>query len=378
MGDLTGKLALACLLLVCAGLVGTCEEEDNTYHPPYHEGFDEVNEYGAVRVGYMNDPNLGYDFDGRYIVYSSRNAKMYLVDIEKEYEEKVFPREWVAHDADYPRRSYPVLAGEKIASRGWDAPGDELDLWITSGPDWEQTRLDLPYYMPNHLVVDGVWFLYNDQRYWDELGGSNVEVYMVNLDSLQETRLTEQPMQQFVRGISGDYVVWEDYSLGPFHENVVLHQISTGISTYLTDEDTRQFAPAIHGDVVVWSDLRNGQLFASGGYVNTDIYMHRISTGEETQLTSEEHDQEYPTVHGKWVAWTDLRFGIRSASGIPDTTNVFVYNLETGEEKQVTFGEGYHECMPRIFGDKLIYYSFATGGWGSLWMVDLKDYWPDS
>ena len=26
---------------------------------------------------------------------------------------------------------------------------------------------------------------------------------------------------------------------------------------------------------------------------------------------------------------------------------------------------------------KLVYYSFATGGWGSLWMVDLKDYWPD-
>ena len=332
MGGLIGKLALICLLLVCVGLVGTCEEEDNTYHPPYHQGFSEVNEYGAVRVSYMNDPNLGYDFDGRYIIYACRNAKMYLVDLEKEYEEKIFPREWIAHDAKYPSRSYPVFAGEGVVSRGLDAPGDELDLWTTSGPDWEQTRLDFPYYMPNHLVVDGVWLLYNDQRYWNELGGSNVEVYLVNLDSLQETRLTEQPMQQFVRGISGDYVVWEDYSLGPLHENVVLYQISTGIETYLTGEDTRQFAPAIHGDVVVWTDLRNGQLFASGGYVNADIYMHRISTGEEFQLTSEEHDQEYPTVHGKWVAWSDLRFGTRSASGIPDTTNVFVYNLETGEE----------------------------------------------
>ncbi len=378
MGNLTGKLALVCLLLVCAGLVGTCEEEDNTYHPPYHEGFDEVNEYGAVRVAYMNDPNLGYDFDGRYIVYASRSAKMYLGDIEKEYEEKIFPREWVAHDAKYPSRSYPVFAGERVVSRGKDASGDKLGLWISSGPDWVQTRLDLPYYLPDYMKVDGDCLVYNDQRYWDELGGSNLEVFLVNLRSGVEKRLTEQPMQQFLGGISEDYVVWEDYSLGHFQENVVLYQISTGISTYLTDEDTRQFAPAIHGDVVVWTDLRNGQLFASGGYVNADIYMHRISTGEEIQLTSEEHDQEYPTVHGKWVAWSDLRFGTRSASGIPDTTNVFVYNLETGEEKQVTFGEGYHEGMAKIYGDKLIYYSFATGGWGSLWMVDLKDYWPDS
>ena len=365
------------LPLLLGGLVWACDEEVKPYQPPSHQGFSETNEFGAVRVSYLSDPNLGYDFDGTRIVYSSRNAKLYLIDLEKEYEERIFPRTWIENEKDYPFRSYPIFSKEKVVSRGSDTEESRINLWITSAPGWEQRELALPYDRPNYMKADGDWMVYNDQRYWNELGGSNVEAYLVNLNSLQETRLTEQPMQQFVGGISGDYVVWEDYSLGPFHENVVLYRISSGTSTYLTDLSTRQFAPAIHGDVVVWTDLRNGEVFSSGGYVNADIYMHRISTGEEKQLTSEEHDQEYPTVHGKWVAWSDLRFGTRSASGIPDTTNVFVYNLEMGEEKQVTFGEGYHEGTPVIYGDKLIYCSFATGGWGSLWMVDLKDYWPD-
>ena len=50
--------------------------------------------------------------------------------------------------------------------------------------------------------------------------------------------------------------------------------------------------------------------------------------------------------------------------------------METEQEKRVTFGEGFHECCPKIHGNKLVYYSFATGGWGSLWMVDLENYFP--
>jgi len=172
-------------------------------------------------------------------------------------------------------------------------------------------------------------------------------------------------------------VVWEDYRKGFCKEEIVLYDLTTGQSIQLTDDNITQFRPDVDGDLVVWTDLRNGTTYPNCSYENSDIYLYRISTGELRQLTSEPHDQEYATISGKYVAWTDYRYGSRDPSGVPIQSHVFVYNLEKGEEKQVTFGKGFVECCPKISGDLLVYLSYATGGWGALWMVDLKKYWPD-
>ncbi|HUU01420.1 MAG TPA: hypothetical protein VM425_08285 [Myxococcota bacterium] len=219
--------------------------------------------------------------------------------------------------------------------------------------------------------------VFDDMRHWDEDGGSNVEVYLYDFDSSKEKRITYQPRQQFYPKISGYQIVWEDYQKGNFYEDIVLYNQATGEQKNLTNDVIRQFAPDIYGDLIVWTDLRNGEVFPNGTYQNADIYSYRISNGELTRITNEEHDQEYPVIHGKWIAWTDIRFGTRDSKFIPDTTNVFAYNTETHEEKQVTFGKGFHEGMPKIWGDKMVFYSFKTGGWGALWLVDLKTYWPD-
>ncbi|MBN2496069.1 MAG: hypothetical protein JXR96_15860, partial [Deltaproteobacteria bacterium] len=58
-----GLLLLGLWAWGCSG----CEDVDGGYKPPSHQGFDEVDRYGAVRVGYLEDPNLGFDFNGKYI-----------------------------------------------------------------------------------------------------------------------------------------------------------------------------------------------------------------------------------------------------------------------------------------------------------------------
>lgn len=368
-------------LALLAAACGSCtadEPADAGFQPPSHQGFDQVDEHGALRVSYLSDPNLGHDFDGRYIVYSSRAARMFLVDLETEREDRIFPRHMVQYSDTYPRRSFPTFAGKRIISRGRDAEELDLLLHVCTVTDWESEVLDVPTYRPNYMDSSGHLLVYNDQRYWDTLGGQNIEVFLYDFDTGVETRLTEKLMQQFTPKVSGDYVVWEDYGKGYEREEIALYHIPSGEIRMLTDDDVRQMAPEIDGNHVVWSDLRNGQASPGGGYRNLDIYLYRIDTGELRRISDEEHEQKYPTIHGRWIAWTDTRHATDySPSGIPDTTTIYVYDLETEQEKRVTFGEGFHECCPKIHGDTLIYYSFGTGGWGSLWMVDLKRHFPD-
>ncbi|MBN2495461.1 MAG: hypothetical protein JXR96_12775 [Deltaproteobacteria bacterium] len=360
---------------------GASDADGAIYEPPTHVGFDEMDEHGAVRVGYLADPNQGHDIAEGWIAYASRKGGLYLVDIESETETRVYPNEPVNEDAaHYPGfRAEPVINRGVIYTRGYNDSTTErpavLAYDIRAGV-WESIGTP-PEANPRYLDADGRWLAWSDMRHWDEDGGSNDEVYLYDLDSRVEHRLTHQPVMQGDPCISGDHIVWDDYIKGNTIEEIVLYTISTGESIYLTDDLIPQFSPDIDGDNVVWTDLRNGEYFPGDGYVNTDVYLYRISTGEYVQITTDEHDQEFPRIKGKYIAWKDLRNGIRGPDGVPDTTNIFVYNLETSEEKQVTFGQGYMECCPRIYGDRLVYYSIRTGGWGSLWMVDLKRFWPD-
>jgi len=252
-----------------------------------------------------------------------------------------------------------------------------MGIFIYDIRSLRQYRLDLPLFDPRHIDIAGTRLVYADRRFWDDLGGQNTEIFLYDIETGVETRLTTQPMIQAFPAISGDRVVWEDYRKGHFCEEIVLYDLATKEYRNITDDLVRQFSPNIDGDLIVWTDLRNGESRTNGSYTNADVYLYRISTGELTQITTDPGDQEYPFVNGKYIGWTDLRHGNRTSSGMYEVSNVFVYNLETREEKQVTFSTTLSECCPVIRGDKLVYQSYDINtGKGALWMVDLKKYWP--
>lgn len=343
---------------------------------PTHQGFDQVDPHGAVRISYLDDPILGFDFDGRHVVYSSYEGFMYLVDLQTEQEVRLYPPYPVSGPDWSSSRSSPRLAGDGIVSRGADSPSTDVLLFFHDFSTLTERVIALPYVFPDYMDADGTRLVFNDRRHWDEDGGWNMEVYLYDFAQGQERRLSHQPKSQFLGGISGGYVVWEHSIPGTFKEKIELHDLASGQTRRLTEDDIRQFAPRIHGDLVVWTDFRNGTVYPNGAYTNADVYLYRISTGEEVRITTDPHDQEYPFVHGKWIAWTDLRHGSRNQSGQASDTRVYVHDLDTGTERPVSFGQEMWEGNGKVWGDRLVYQSCCLDHGGALWLVDLERYIP--
>ncbi len=325
---------------------------------------------------YYDSPVSGYDFFENNISYSGINSALYVVDIISEKEKLISEPE---KDENYPSRVGPAISDQFLVAKGIDKPEDNYGLAIYHYKKSSDYKfINLPCREPNYAHVHGDKLVFNLRCDPIDVDDQiNLEVFVYYFSSQTLHRLTELRAQQFVTGVSGQYIVWEDYRKGFCREEVVLYDLKTAQSRQLTDDDIGQFRPDVDGDLVVWTDLRNGTTYPNCSYENSDIYLYRISTGELRRLTTDPHDQEYAVVSGKYVAWTDYRYGSRDPSGVPIQSHVFVHNLETGEEKQVTFGEGFVECCPKISGDRLVYLSYATGGWGALWMIDLKKYWPE-
>ena len=78
---------------------------------------------------------------------------------------------------------------------------------------------------------------------------------------------------QFNPWIYEDLVVWQDTRNG--NDDIYLYNITSGEERRITTDPSNQRNPRIWGDRIVWEDYRNG---------NPEIYMYTISTGEEEAL----------------------------------------------------------------------------------------------
>ncbi len=171
--------------------------------------------------------------------------------------------------------------------------------------------------------------------------------------------------------ISGDFVVWEEYS-ADLNGDIRLRDLSgalhSGTSFVVADGLDPQTAPAVHGDVVVWerwssatsSDIRLRDLGADttmtvcdatgdqtepdvyGDIVvwqdergaDADIYMYDLATDTESAVCTATGDQVAPSIHGDVIAWGDARDA--GDSGY----DVYMYDLSTGTESAVCTATG--------------------------------------
>jgi beta propeller repeat protein len=108
------------------------------------------------------------------------------------------------------------------------------------------------------------------------------------------------------------------------------------------------------GYLSIWTDYRNG---------NLDIYYYDLEEDKEKQITNDPSDQIQPKIYDDYIAWTDYRNG-GSPQGLytdafnemPELdTDVFVYNLKTGEEKQIT-KTGSNQTLADIWNNKVFFY----------------------
>ena len=122
--------------------------------------------------------------------------------------------------------------------------------------------------------------------------------------------------------ISDGIVVWEGRPL-PSMEKCDVYLCDYFYSkTLITicEDEYNQFDPFISGRKVVWVDDRNCAPRNSG---NSDIYLYDIITGTEKQVCTAEGDQENPCIMNDKIVWQDNRNG---------KWNIYLFTLDSSEE----------------------------------------------
>ena len=100
-----------------------------------------------------------------------------------------------------------------------------------------------------------------------------------------------------------------------------------------TNNRAPQYDPDVYDNIVVWTDERNG---------NKDIFMKDLETGEEKQITLGEEDEFSPLVYQDKIFYIKSNGKLETEEVKEDSyhgfelNDIFMKDLETGEEKQIT------------------------------------------
>jgi beta propeller repeat protein len=184
---------------------------------------------------------------------------------------------------------------------------------------------------------------------------------------------------QYNPAISGDRIVWEDWSDGP---SIHIYDIATGAETRVAPSPFQQFHPAISGPIVAWEELNewstlnvtyrnvlsgiSGHLTTNGASPTTDgqrilwaegsppgaLSLYDDATGSIITLaTSDDTSVEHPALGGDRIAWVN-----------GSETTIYLKNLSTGEELLIT--PGLNQVMhPVLSGDSILWQDYRSYNW---------------
>lgn len=112
----------------------------------------------------------------------------------------------------------------------------------------------------------------------------------------------------------------------------------------------------ISGDNIVWADSRNDKQDPSkieGEYkINSDVFVYNIKTGQQKQLTNDSSTQMNPKVWSKYVIYADNRND--TVKDYPGKWSLYMYNLSTGEEKLISSTLAAHSTI-NISDNKIVW-----------------------
>ncbi|MDN5310700.1 MAG: hypothetical protein PWP14_2094 [Methanolobus sp.] len=200
--------------------------------------------------------------------------------------------------------------------------------------------------------------IYEDKVIWVEetVNSSVIHLYDISTNetsALVETAVSPNP------AIYEDLIVWQDDSKGSW--DIYMYNISTEEERQLTMDNTSdQINPAIYEDRIVWQDDRNYEGSRSHENVEYiaeffrmlqnspssemwDIYMYNVSTGEEKQITTHVSNQINPAIYDDILVWQDYRNW---------NWDIYTYDLSSEEMKQITTNESV-QWEPAIYKDKI-------------------------
>lgn len=252
------------------------------------------------------------DISGDRVVWADdrngpSNLVIYLRDLSDPTGTEIRITTDAADPVNIPGRG-PAISGDRIVWTDRRNGNDDIYMFdLSTGEETQMTNLPSVQDRP---AISG------DRIVWADSRNGDFDIYLRDLSdpTRAETRITTDPAHQYAPAISGDRIVWTDSRhrtgegvLGPTDVDIYLYDLSTGQETRITSDAAAPDAdggrgPVISGDRIVWADFRSG---------NFDIHLLDIADplGTETQITDEPENQLHPALSGDRIVWEDHRHG---------------------------------------------------------------------
>lgn len=193
--------------------------------------------------------------------------------------------------------------------------------------------------------------IYGNRIVWQDLRNGNYDIYMYDLTTSRETRITANESNQTYPALYGDRIVWQDDHNGQY--DIYMYNISTSKETQISTNGRAQ-KPKIYDDRIMWMDYRTR---------NRGIYVHDLSTSKENRIIPEILPQ-YINMEGNLIVWHDLRH---------ISPDIYVYDLSTSTETQITSnGEA---TFPNVYGNRIVWQEWHNEDGNlttNIWMYDLS------
>lgn len=140
--------------------------------------------------------------------------------------------------------------------------------------------------------------IYGNNVVWEGNPGENgfVDIYKCNLSTSKKSKISNSK-KAYNPEIFGNKIVWQEKHNGNF--DIYMYDLSTTKETKITTNSSDSINPVISGNNIVWQDNRNG---------NWNIYAYDLITHQQIH-TTHKSNQVTPAIYGNKIVWTDYRNG---------------------------------------------------------------------
>jgi TolB protein len=241
------------------------------------------------------------------------------------------------------------------ASNGLSSTSQIMSIVVEHTADWFGPLVLRPPAIveseTDRIALDGVNLVWVDKRY--SLSAKE-DIYLKNLTTMEERRITTDAASQKFPAISGPRIVWEDNRHGNL--DIYMFNLNTNQEQRITTNTSKQRYPSISGQRIVWNDERHGR---------TDLYYFDLGTGLERRVTptiSQPLWGTRPVISGNIIAWVDNRDGEH---------HVYTYNISTNQERRVSTISGTKSNLA-ISNNRLVWVNWSMSQ-GSIYLYNIGD-----
>lgn len=193
-------------------------------------------------------------------------------------------------------------------------------------------------------------FVFKDLVAYTNFGGSQgIDIWGYDLNNGNNFPIIERPGQQFLTGLFGNLLVYEDVDDSSNYD-VRLHNFRTGKDELVAGDEGAQTSGVTNGKYVI---------YINGGACGT-LHAYNIRKKTTSQISN---TACHPVrVSGGIVVWS---------YAAPGGTNVYGYNLDKEESFDIATDADFQE-VPNIFGNNVVWHHYITGAYGDYEAIKMK------